>query len=94
LENITSVYPTLQILGVAVTDLKADINLAKLHTIYANKNSGFKPQGVLLYPLILSVSTNINQLSKNLDICAYTYNQLFGGFRQLMDVTSFEKLHV
>lgn len=32
-----TVYPTLQIIGVAVTDLKPDINLAILHTMYLNK---------------------------------------------------------
>ena len=34
---MTTVYPTMQILGVAVTDLPVDINLAKLHTLYSNK---------------------------------------------------------
>lgn len=94
MENITSVYPTLQVLGVAVTDLKADKNLAVLHTIYTNKNSGFKPQGILLYPIILSISTKINQASKNMEMSAYTFNQVFASFRQLMDVNAFEKLHV
>lgn len=37
LENITSVFPNLQIIGVAVTDLPADRNLAVLHTMYVNK---------------------------------------------------------
>ena len=54
-----AVYPTLQILGVCVTDLHVDINLAKLHTIYSHKESGFKPEGILMYPLILSVGTTI-----------------------------------
>lgn len=65
----------MQILGVAVTDLEVDINLAKLHTLYSNKESGFKPQGILMYPLILSVGTRFDQISKNIDINAYTYNQ-------------------
>ncbi len=65
----------MQILGVAVTDLGVDINLAKLHTLYSNKESGFKPQGILMYPLILSVGTRFDQHSKNIDINAYTYNQ-------------------
>jgi hypothetical protein len=37
LENIMTVYPTFQILGVAVTDLQPDVNLAFLHTLYVNK---------------------------------------------------------
>lgn len=54
-----SVYPSLQIVGVAVTDLSPDINLAYLHTMYTNKDSGFKAQGILNFPIILSVGTNI-----------------------------------
>jgi hypothetical protein len=57
LENILSVYPSLQIVGVAATDLTPDISLAILHTTYANKESGFKPQGILNYPIILSLDT-------------------------------------
>lgn len=59
MENILNVYPTLSILGVAVTDLQPNIQLAALHTLYTNKDSGFKAQGILNFPIILSVGSNI-----------------------------------
>lgn len=58
-ENVLSVFPTLQIVGCAVTDLDPDFNLAILHSMYSNKESGFKAQGILVYPIILSVNTKI-----------------------------------
>ena len=60
-ENILTVYPTLSILGVAVTDLAPTIHLAALHTMYIHKDSGFKAQGILNYPILLSVGTNITK---------------------------------
>lgn len=57
-----------------MTDLGVDKNLARLHTVYSNKESKFKAQGILTYPLILSVGTKFNSNSKNLEINAYTYN--------------------
>jgi hypothetical protein len=60
-----TVYPALQIIGVAVTDLKPDINLAVLHTMYSNKESGFKAQGILVFPIILSINTKFNGEAKN-----------------------------
>lgn len=86
---MTTVYPTLQILGVAVTDLSADITIAKLHTIYTNKESGFKPQGILVYPIILSIGTKFDQHSKNFDISAYTYNHTLKFIKDTLDVNSF-----
>ena len=94
LENLESVYPTLQVLGVAVTDLAVDKNLAKLHTVYSNKESRFKPQGILGYPIILSVGTKFSSNTKNFDIHAYTYNSTLRIIKDVMDVTSFEKLQV
>lgn len=38
IDNLKSVYPSLQVLGVAVTDLEPDRNLAVLHTLYNSKN--------------------------------------------------------
>lgn len=55
----------MQILGVAVTDLVADRNLAVLHTMYINKESGFKAQGILIFPIILSVGTTFTNKSTN-----------------------------
>lgn len=56
------------VLGVAVTDLEPDRNLAVLHTLYSNKSnkadeldSEFKPQGILTHPLIVSIGTKINE---------------------------------
>jgi hypothetical protein len=89
-----TVYPSLQILGVAVSDLKPDINLAALHTMYVNKDSGFKSQGILNYPILLSVGTTFNKKSKNFDLSAYSFNQTYRFCKDLMDVTSFEKLDV
>ena len=65
IENIISVFPNLQIIGVAITDLAADRNLAVLHTMYVNKESGFKAHGILNYPIILSVGTKFGPQSKN-----------------------------
>lgn len=84
-----TVYPSLQILGVAVTDLQPDINLAVLHTMYANKDSGFKSQGILNFPLILSIGTKFDKKSTNFDLTAYSFNQTYRFCKDLMDVTSF-----
>lgn len=94
LENLESVYPTLQVLGVAVTDLGVDKNIAKLHTVYSNKESKFKPQGILAYPIILSIGTKFSSQTKNFDIHAYTYNSILRIIKDVMDITSFEKLQV
>lgn len=94
-------YPHLHVLGVAVTDLKPDRNLAVLHTLYNMKNSKnedldshFRPQGILSHPLILSIGTKINEKSNNFDIIAYTLNKPFLFYKDLMEMTSFEKLEV
>ena len=34
------------------------MDLAVLHTMYVNKDSGFKAQGILNYPILLSVGTH------------------------------------
>ncbi len=81
-------------MGVVVTDLTVDKNLAKLHTVYSNKESKFKPQGILVYPLILSVGTKFSSNTKNFDIQAYTYNSTLRIIKDVMEVTSFEKLQV
>ena len=57
LENIMMVYPSMQIIGVAVTNLEPNNTLAVLHTMYSNKESGFKAQGILTNPIILSIGT-------------------------------------
>lgn len=90
----------MQVLGVAVTDLEPDRNLAILHTFYNSKNkadqldSEFKAQPILPFPLIVSISTKINEKSKNFDISAYSFNKLFLFCKDLMGLTSFEKLEV
>jgi len=94
LENIMTVYPTFQILGVAVTDLQPDINLAVLHTMYVNKESGFKPQGILNFPIILSVGSTIVPNSKNFNLEAYSFNQTYRFCKEIMEVTAFEKLDI
>lgn len=64
-----NVYPNMHVLGVAVTDLKPDRNLAVLHTLYSKSAKGdeldseFKPQGILTHPLIVSIGTKINPQS-------------------------------
>jgi hypothetical protein len=87
-----TVYPSLQIIGVAVTDLKPDINLAVLHTMYSNKESGFKAQGILVFPIILSINTKFNDEAKNFEIQAYTYNQSYKVCKDVMEVTAFDRL--
>jgi len=84
----------LQVLGVAVTDLAVDKNLAKLHTVYSNKEARFKSQGILGYPIILSIGTQFTTSTKNFDIQAYTYNSNLRIIKDIMEVTSFEKLQV
>lgn len=94
LENIVSVFPNLQIIGVAVTDLVADRNLAILHTMYVNKESGFKAQGILSYPIILSVGTKFGPQAKNYSLDAYSFNQTYRHCKDVMDITAFERLEV
>jgi hypothetical protein len=89
-----TVYPTFQILGVAVTDLQPDINLALLHTMYVNKESGFKTQGILNFPIILSVGSTVVPNSKNFNLEAYSFNQTYRFCKEIMEVTAFEKLDV
>ena len=84
-----SVYPTLQVIGVAVTDLRPDINLAILHTMYVNKESGFKAQGILTYPIILSVGTELNEHSDSIPINAYCFNQNYKFCKEIMEITAF-----
>lgn len=94
LENVLSVFHNLQIIGVAVTDLVPDRNLAVLHTMYINKESGFKAQGILKYPIILSVGTLFTAASKNYNLEAYAFNQTYRHCKDVMDITAFEKLDV
>jgi hypothetical protein len=94
LENILTVYPTLSILGVAVTDLQPTIHLAVLHTMYISKDSGFRAQGILNFPIILSVGTTLTSESKNFQLQAYTYSQTYRFCKDVMDITAFEKLDV
>lgn len=89
----------MQVLGVAVTDLEPDRNLAVLHTLYSNKSgkndeldSEFKPQGILTHPLIISIGTQIDSNSENFNISAYSFNKPFLFCKDLMGLTSFEKL--
>lgn len=62
--------------------------------MYSNKESRFKSQGILGYPIILSVGTKFTTNTKNFDIQAYTYNSTLRIIKDVMDVTSFEKLQV
>ena len=94
LENILNVYPTLSILGVAVTDLKPTIELAICHTMYVNKDSGFKAQGILNFPILLSVGTEITKQSKNFQLSAYSFSQTYRFCKDVLDITAFEKLNV
>lgn len=61
----------MHVVGVAVTDLKPDKNLAYLHMLYSKSAKGdeldseFKPQGILANPLIVSIGTKISKESEN-----------------------------
>lgn len=77
-----------------MTDLQPDINLAVLHTMYTNKDSGFKAQGILNYPIILSLNTNITPETKNFQMNAYSFSQTYRFCKEIMDVTAFEQLDV
>lgn len=91
LENVRLVYPNLQVLGVAVTDLAPTKDLAILHTMYANKESEFKAQGILTHPLIVSIGTRVNE-ANSFSIDAYCFNQPYLFCKEFMGITSFEKL--
>lgn len=80
-------------LGVAVTDL-TPANLAMLHTMYANKESGFKAQGILNYPVLLSVGTTFPPGCSNFVLRAYSFNPTYRFCKDLLDVTAFEQLSV
>ena len=79
----------MSILGAVVTDLQPTIHLAALHTMYINKDSGFKAQGILNYPILLSVSTHITKTSQNFQLEAYSFSQTYRFCKDLMDVTAF-----
>lgn len=87
-------YPNLQIIGVAVTDLAPNKDLAVLHTMYANKESEFKSQGILNHPIIVSIGTTFTAKSENFSIDAYCFNQPYLFCKEFMGITSFEKLEV
>ncbi len=80
------------LLGVIVTNLQPDKNLAILHTTYSNKESGFKAQGILTHPLILSLRTLIHKDSENYNIDCFCLSQSFLFCKDLMSITSFERL--
>ena len=91
LENIMNVYSRIQILGVAVTNLSPDNSLAQLQTMYSNKESEFKPQGILPFPLIVSINTNIGKENskKNIEIRSFTFNKTYKYCKELMNVVAF-----
>ena len=62
--------------------------------MYVNKDSGFKAQGILNFPIILSVGTKFTNHSNNFDLSAYSFNQTYRFCKDLMDVTAFQKLDV
>ena len=78
----------------AVTDLSPSLNLAMLHTMYANKDSGFKAQGILTYPILLSVGTTFTPGCTNFALNAYSFNPTYRFCKDLFDVTAFEQLSV
>lgn len=94
LENIRAVYPNLQVIGVAVTNLQADNKLPFLHTMYNNKESYFKAQGILAQPIIVSIGTKVDENSENFNVEAYSFNQSYLFCKNLMNLTAFEKLNV
>ena len=77
-----------------MTDLTPSLNLAVLHTMYANKDSGFKAQGILNYPILLSVGTAFAADCTNFAISAYSFNPTYRFCKDLLDVTAFEQLDV
>lgn len=60
--------------------------------MYSHKDSGFKAQGILNYPIILSISTTITKESNNIDIRAYTFNKTYNFFKSIIGVAGFEEL--
>jgi hypothetical protein len=62
--------------------------------MYTNKDSGFKAQGILNYPIILSIGTQFTPKSTNYDLTAYSFNQTYRFCKDLLDVTAFERLDV
>lgn len=75
--------------------------MAILHTLYSTKSnkadeldSQFRPHGILSHPLIVSIGTKINEKSENFKVEAYSFNKPFLFYKDLMGMTSFEKLEV
>lgn len=60
--------------------------------MYSNKESGFKAQGILINPIILSIGTQIKKDSKNYQIESYCLNQSFLFCKDLMGIAAFERL--
>lgn len=62
--------------------------------MYSNKESYFKPQGILSQPIILSIGTKISESSNNFEIQAYSLNKGYVFCKNLMNIIAFEKLEV
>lgn len=62
--------------GAALTDIKVlSLEIPALHSIYVNKESGFKAQGVLTSPIVLSVGTDLK--GGDFRIEAYSFNPMY-----------------
>lgn len=76
--------------GAALTNIKVDsLEIPALHSIYINKESGFKAQGILTAPIVLSVGTDIR--GGDFRIEAYSFNPMYKFCHELMGVSAFEQ---
>ena len=62
--------------------------------MYSNKDSGFKAQGILNYPVLLSVGTIFTTNCSNFALRAYSLNPTYRFCKDLLDVTAFQQLDV
>lgn len=76
--------------GAVLTNIKVDsLEIPALHSIYVNKESGFKAQGILTAPIVLSVGTSLK--SGDFRIEAYSFNPMYKFCHELMGVSAFEQ---
>lgn len=62
LKMVQQLYPSLEVVGSALTDININsLEIPILHSVYQMEGSGFKPQGILRFPIVMSIGTNLSE---------------------------------
>ena len=90
LDYLQTIYPHLEVIGGLLTDINmAEAEIPLLHMHYVNKDSGFKNRTLLPVPIIMSLSTKLE--NDNFKIEAYSFNQNYKFCSDLLGISAFEK---